>query len=513
MKRALVSTSDKTGLIEFLKPLVEKGLEVVSTGGTLAYLKENNISAVDVSTVTQFPEVLDGRVKTLHPFVHMGLLADLRRPEHVDQLTTHQVKPFDLVIGNLYPFEETALAENKSFNDLIEKIDVGGPSFLRASAKNFPSVLVLCDPIDYSVMQDKILKNEITLEDRKKMALKVFSLTAYYDSLIVSKLSEGIEISTEYLNLPLKKKMNLRYGENSHQQASWFYNPLVASNLSKAEIHQGKELSYNNLLDLDAAVGLARLFQEPCCVAVKHNNPCGASIGKTLDEAATKAIESDSKSVFGGILAFNRNVDVNVVGAIKDIFLECLIAPSYSPEALVALSKKKNLRVLSWPQMQKNSEVYQYRSIAGGILRQSVDSFAKDSSSWSIYGKNPTDAQRSDIIFGEKICGFLKSNAIAIVYQGQTMGLGMGQVNRVDAVQQAILRFEEFKSKNSKDYSGAILVSDAFFPFADSVDLIAKAGIQWIVQPGGSTRDEEVIAAVENKKINMILTHQRHFRH
>ena len=517
MKRALVSTSDKNGLIAFLKPLVVQGLEVVSTGGTLSYLKENGIKALDVSEVTKFPEVLDGRVKTLHPFIHMGLLADRRKSKHTEQLAKHHVQPFDLVVGNLYPFESTALNSNSTFEDLIEKIDIGGPSFLRASAKNFHSVLVLCDPNDYPLMQEKILNQKITEEDRKRMALKVFSLTSYYDSLIVSKLSEGIDTESPYLNLSLKKKMNLRYGENSHQQATWYTNPLSFNSLADATIHQGKELSYNNLLDIDSAMGLVRLFKEPCCVAVKHNNPCGVAIGQNATEALKKTIQSDSKSIFGGILAFNSEIDLKAVEALKDIFLECLIAPSYTSEALDSLTKKKNLRVLSlqnsWINLNKSTDLAQYRSIAGGLLKQSMDSFNFDPEQWKIFGVSPTDQNKSDILFGEKVCGFLKSNSIAIVYGGQTLGLGMGQVNRVDAVQQAILRFQQYKTQNQGNYDQAVLVSDAFFPFADSIDLIEKAGIKWTAQPGGSTRDEEVIQACQDKKINMVITHQRHFRH
>lgn len=513
MNRALVSTSDKTGLIEFLKPLLSIGLEVVSTGGTLAYLKENGIKASDVSEVTNFPEVLDGRVKTLHPLVHMGLLADQRKKDHKQQLAQHKVRPFDLVVGNLYPFEKSATDEKSSLEDLIEKIDIGGPSFLRAAAKNYHSVLVLCDPNDYQQMQHKILNQEVSIDDRKRMALKVFSLTSYYDALIFNKLSENLEINTPYLNLPLKKQSALRYGENAHQKAFWFTNPLNSENLAHALIHQGKELSYNNLLDIDAAVGLVRLFSEPSCVAVKHNNPCGVGQGRNTTEALIKTIQADPKSIFGGILAFNEKVDLSTIESLKDIFLECLIAPEYTSEALQALTKKKNLRVLSWPEMKSKSNTFQYKSILGGLLQQSMDHFLESTKDWIIYGHQPSQQQKLDILFGEKVCASLKSNAITIVSYGQTLGLGMGQVNRVDAVQQALSRFEQFKKNNNLKIEDVVLISDAFFPFADSIEIISKAGIQWVVQPGGSTKDNEVIEAAKNHKINMIFTHQRHFRH
>ncbi|MBC7420496.1 MAG: bifunctional phosphoribosylaminoimidazolecarboxamide formyltransferase/IMP cyclohydrolase [Bdellovibrio sp.] len=510
MKRALISTSDKSGLVEFLKPLCEKGLRLVSTGGTLEFLKKNNLPAINVSEVTKFPEVLDGRVKTLHPAVYMGLLADKRNPSHMQQLSDHQVEAFDMVIGNLYPFEKTALNENASFEDLIENIDIGGPSFLRAAAKNYHSVIVVSDPDDYAWVQKKILANELTEADRKKLALKVFSLTSYYDALIVQKLSSASD-DLKYMNIPLKKKSELRYGENAHQKATWYENPLFNSSLSQVHIHQGKELSYNNLLDLDAAVGLVQQFNKPGSVAVKHNNPCGAAMGESLLQALQKTIESDPKSIFGGIIAFNREVDVSVCEALKDLFLECLIAPSFTAEALSLLSNKKNLRVLSLPNYKSTGNTLSMKSLSGGMLVQDSDRFPEIE--WTYFKQKPDAALCETMKFGEKVAGFLKSNSIAIVYQNQTIGLGMGQVNRVDAVQQAVVRMNEFKTKHSVKMAQVILVSDAFFPFADSVELIAQTGIQWIVQPGGSNRDQSVFEAAEKNNINMVVTQTRHFKH
>lgn len=508
IRRALVSVSDKNGLIEFLKPLVQQGLEIVSTGGTAEYLKQNQFQVVDISDVTKFPEVLNGRVKTLHPFVHMGLLADQRNADHVTQLKNHDVKAFDMVIGNLYPFEKTAQKENVSQEELIENIDIGGPSFLRSSAKNYHSVVVVSDPEDYSWVQEKILAGRLTEEDRRRLAIKVFSLTSFYDALIVQKLKQEDE-DLKYLNLPLKLKNQLRYGENAHQKAKWFANPLEQNGLGAVQIHQGKELSYNNLLDLEAAMQLAMQFEHPACVAVKHNNPCGAAIGDSLLEASQKAIQSDPKSIFGGIVAFNRQVDLDVCQAFKDIFLECIIAPSYSVESLQYLAGKKNLRVLQILKSEIDTE--SYKSISGGVLWQQADTFPK--SDWNFISDKPNAELSKTISFGEKVVGFLKSNSIAVVYRGQTIGLGMGQVNRVDAVEQALKRMVDFQQREKVNLSEVVLVSDAFFPFPDSIDLISKSGIQWVAQPGGSVKDEQVIEAARKNKMNMVLTQTRHFRH
>jgi phosphoribosylaminoimidazolecarboxamide formyltransferase / IMP cyclohydrolase len=515
MKRALVSVSDKTGLIDFLTPFVQKGLEVISTGGTLKFLNEAGLKAIDISQVTNFPEVLDGRVKTLHPHIHMGLLARPELDSHVQQMNQHQVQYFDLVVGNLYPFEKTALDVNSTFEQQIENIDIGGPSFLRSAAKNYQNVIVVSDPSDYQWVQDKCLSQTLSLNDRKNLALKVFSLTSYYDALIFQKLSNS-DTATEYLNLPLKKKQNLRYGENAHQKAIWFSNPLIKKNLADAEIIQGKELSYNNLLDLDAAAELVGRFSQPACVAVKHNNPCGAAVAESLYLATKKAVESDSKSIFGGILAFNKTVDLGTVEYLHSIFLECLIAPDYTAEALTRLATKKNLRVLKWSQLLLSDKNKNFKFVSGGMLQQDTDFFNPhifQNESTVIIGQKPTEQIQQDMIFGEKICASLKSNAIALVCHGQTIGLGMGQVNRIDAVRLALSRMKMFLQENSVDIKNIVAISDAFFPFADSVSEFQQAGLQWIYQPGGSVKDHEVIAYVQQHKMNMVLSGQRHFRH
>lgn len=517
--RILVSTSDKTGLIEFLKPLRDRGLtgglELVSTGGTYDYLKKNNFNVIEVSEVTHFPEVLDGRVKTLHPSIHMGLLADKNNQQHMAQMKEHNVLAFDMVIGNLYPFEKTATSADSTFEELIENIDIGGPSFLRASAKNFKSVIVLSSPSDYSWVQEKLLSQSLSIEDNKKLAIKVFSLTAYYDSLIVDRLTKDNseeKSDLEYLNIPLKKKMQLRYGENAQQEAAWYCNPLESTNLNNVVIHQGKELSYNNLLDLDAAVNLVKLFETAACVAVKHNNPCGVAIGENVHIAAQKAIQSDPKSIFGGIIAFNKEVDIKTCELFKDIFLECIVAPGFSTEALNYFTSKKNLRVLSFKYLNLvNTQQMNFKSISGGVLLQQEDSF--NTAEWIFLSQKPSSLLFADMVFGEKVAAALKSNAIAIVASGQTIGLGMGQVNRVDAVKQAIERMLEYKKRIDFDLSEAILISDAFFPFADSIELIAQYGIKWILQPGGSVQDEKVIEAAKSKNINMVISKRRHFKH
>ncbi len=512
MKRALVSVSDKTGLIEFLKPLCEKGLEVISTGGTLKFLNESGIHAKDVSLVTNFPEVLDGRVKTLHPNIHMGLLARKQIPSHVEQMKKFNVDFFDMVIGNLYPFEKTALNPASTLEEKIENIDIGGPSFLRSAAKNFQNVIVVSDVNDYSWVLDKCLSQQMTMADRKKLAIKVFSLTSFYDAMIVQELADNSVLEElPYLNLALKKQQTLRYGENAHQKSIWYTNPLITVNLSSAEIIQGKELSYNNLLDLDAASDLVSQFTEAACVAVKHNNPCGVATADNIFSATKKAVESDPKSIFGGILAFNKILDIDTVEFLQPLFLECLIAPGYTAAAVQKLALKKNLRVLSWPQILQKKDQMQFKSITGGILAQETDTFLTNH--WQIIGEKPTDQIHNDMIFGEKVCAFLKSNAIALIYRGQTLGLGMGQVNRIDSVNLAVQRMKNYRQQHHVELSQVVAVSDAFFPFADSAAQLQQAGIKWIFQPGGSVKDHEVIEYIKQNEMNMVLSQKRHFRH
>ncbi len=500
-KNALISVSDKSGLIEFLTPF-KKGLRLVSTGGTAQYLRENGFEVTDISEQTGFPEVMDGRVKTLHPHVHMALLGRMDKAEHVAVLEKFAVRNFDLVICNLYPFEE-AVFKKSSFPELIEKIDIGGPSMLRSAAKNFQTVTVLCDPQDYAkVIQDK----GTSIEDRQQLAAKVFAHTSVYDSLVAQKLQKA-EMPLQALGG--QQVQTLRYGENPQQQAAWFRWPGDDTGLHKARILQGKELSYNNLLDLDAASTLVREFSSPACVAVKHNNPCGVAVDRNVLAACTKALAADPVSVFGGIVAFNCEVDLASSEKLGAIFLECIVAPSFTAEAKDYFTKKKNLRILEWPSLQQSKKNFEIRSLAGGFVRQQADQMGSDPKTWKFLGERPSDDVLQDMMFGERVCASLKSNSIAVVSGGQTLGLGMGQVNRVDAVEQALLRMKQ----NHPQAKNAVLVSDAFFPFSDSIEIAAKAGIRWILQPGGSVKDEEVIQAAQKLGVQMVLSGQRHFRH
>jgi phosphoribosylaminoimidazolecarboxamide formyltransferase/IMP cyclohydrolase len=502
-KNALVSVSDKTGLLEFLTPFKE-GLRIVSTGGTAQYLRDHGFKVVDISEQTGFPEVMDGRVKTLHPHVHMALLGRMDKTEHVETLNRFGVQNFDLVICNLYPFEE-AVMKNSSQEELIEKIDIGGPSMLRSAAKNFKTVTVLCDPRDYAQVS---AAGGTTLAARQQLAAKVFAHTSVYDSLVAQKLQNA----QEEMNLqPYGGKLvqSLRYGENPQQKAAWYRTPGDQQGLHTAQILQGKELSYNNILDLDAAATLVREFTEPACVAVKHNNPCGVATDKNIALACEKALKADPVSVFGGIVACNREVDAKCAELLGAIFLECIVAPSFSKEAKELFAKKKNLRLLEWPAINTCKKTFELKSVAGGFVKQDPDPMASDSGAWKFLGERPSDEILKDMIFGEKVCASLKSNAIALVGGGQTLGLGMGQVNRVDAVEHALQRLRQHHGQAKN----VVLISDAFFPFSDSIELAAKAGIRWVLQPGGSVKDEEVIKAARDLGVQMVLTGQRHFRH
>lgn len=503
-RNALVSVSDKSGLIEFIKPLADAGMRVVSTGGTAKFLSENGVEVIQVSHQTGFPEVMDGRVKTLHPKIHMALLARSYEPRDQEVLEEYDVEPFDLVVGNLYPFE----AEPD-----IENIDVGGPSFLRAAAKSHERIAVICDPKDYGqVLKSATEKGTLSLGERRTLAAKIYAHTSHYDSMITKWLSaqgEGESASAEKLAITAEYFSELRYGENPQQRAAWFKS--APTGLHLAEILQGKALSFNNLLDLTAAAQTLREFSnEPTCVAVKHNNPCGVASRRTLEEAAKSAVEADPVSVFGGILALNGTIDQPTAEFLSGIFLECIVAPKFSDEAKTVFAKKKNLRLLEWPQIMGHTEQKNIRQIDGGFLTQDVDQVANEfSKDWQVIGEEPSPEIKADLVFAWKVAARLKSNAIAIVEAKQTLGLGMGQVNRVDAVAHALTRKTNSHSTKTK----AVLASDAFFPFADSIEKIAKAGLKWVIQPGGSVNDEAVLAKARELKVNLVLTGARHFLH
>ncbi len=500
---ALISVSDKTGLVDFLRPI--ENLRILSTGGTSKYLRENGFIVIDVSEQTGFPEVMDGRVKTLHPNIHMGLLARSWVKEDAEILQSFKVQPFDLMICNLYPFEQSYHAGYKG-QELIEKIDIGGPSMLRSAAKSFERIAVLCDPADYKWIAEK--NYALTADDRKLLAAKVFSHTATYDQLISCALRpEGHQFEKEavaYANV-----QGLRYGENPQQKAQWVKSLSSKTGWHQSEVLQGKPLSYNNLLDLEAAANLVRQFSQPACVAVKHNNPCGVAIDTDADLAVLKSLKADPISVFGGIVAINRRVTGKMAQDLVAIFLECIVAPEFSSEALEVFQKKKNLRLLRWKDMLEQVPAQDLRSIAGGYLIQQADTQFPAVGQWQIHGEKPNAEIETDLLFAEKVCASLKSNSIAIVEKGMTLGLGMGQVNRVEAVEHAIHRMQQHASGRTVP----ILASDAFFPFPDSIERIAKAGIRWVIQPGGSVKDNEVLAAAKELKVNLILTGVRHFRH
>jgi phosphoribosylaminoimidazolecarboxamide formyltransferase/IMP cyclohydrolase len=502
-RRALVSVSDKSGLIEFLKPMVEHGMTIVSTGGTAKHLQAAGLVVTDVSQQTEFPEILEGRVKTLHPKIHMALLGRVERMDDMAVLKHYGVEPFDLVVGNLYPFEE-ALGKGAEGDELIEYIDIGGPSFLRSAAKNFKSITIVCDPKDYSWVLKT--QGDLSFEQRKGLASKVFSHTASYDALIAEALG-----TTSSLDHALGGSLvqELRYGENPQQKANWYRKKGETNGWHKAQILQGKVLSYNNLLDLDAASNLVCEFSEPAVVAVKHNNPCGVGIGESGLEAVEKALGADPVSVFGGIVAINFPVDLKCAEKLGTIFLECIVAPSYSDEAKEFFARKKNLRILEWRQMNSASGQADVKTIAGGYLIQDRDSVDSWQETWSILGEKPQQEVRKNMELAWKVVASLKSNAIAIAGEGKTLGLGMGQVNRVEAVEHALARWQKHHA-NVKD---VVVASDAFFPFPDSVELLAKAGVRWVIQPGGSVNDDAVFKAAKELKINMVLTGRRHFRH
>lgn len=501
-KNALVSVSDKAGLVEFLKPFVAKGLRVVSTGGTLKHLRENGIPALEVSEQTGFSEVMDGRVKTLHPRIHMALLARSENAEDRALLKKEGLEAFDLVVVNLYPFE-SARAKGIEGDELIEYIDIGGPSMLRSAAKSHERIAVVCDPRDYEWIA---AKGELSLADRRKLAARVYAHTSQYDDLIAKTLSEEAERPATLVGRPVAE---LRYGENPHQKASWFRDPSASFGLHEAEILHGKPLSYNNILDLDAATASVSDFDEPCAVAVKHNNPCGVGTDPSVAGAVQRAIEADPVSVFGGIIAVNRTVDLASAEAMAKIFLECIIAPDFAPDALERLKKKKDLRLLKWANVSKRREGREFRSVTGGFLVQDADRVAARSDEWKIVGEKPTPDLWRDLSLAWRVCARLKSNAIAIAEGGRTVGLGMGQVNRVEAVEHAISRMRQ----HHPGAKAPVLASDAFFPFPDSIERAAEAGIRWVIQPGGSIRDEDVIAKAKEKGVNLVLTGTRHFRH
>ena len=509
-KRALVSVSDKTGLVPFVEGLVSLGWEIVATGGTQKLLEDSGVKTVGISEVTGFPEILDGRVKTLHPKVHGGLLARRDIPSHMQTLSEQGITPIDLVCVNLYPFRQTIAKEGVTMEDAIENIDIGGSSMLRSSAKNWKDVTVVCDPADYeTVLSELRASGSTSASTRLKLSAKAYTHTAEYDICIARYMREQAGL-TEKLFLEYELKQSLRYGENPHQSAKFYAGAEKCSYaLPFAEQIQGKELSYNNIQDANAALCVLRDFSEPFCVALKHMNPCGAATGATIEEAWQAAYEADKVSIYGGIVAVNRELTAEVAAGMKPIFLEIVIAPSFSPEALEILSSKKNLRVLKVDMTPDTDPQMQYISVCGGMLAQQLDTCTESLSPQMCVTKaKPTEAQMRDLDFGWRIVKHIKSNAIAVVRDGHTIGVGAGQTNRVGSAEIAL------KQAREAGYTdGLVLASDGFLPFDDTVSLAAQYGVSAIVQPGGSIRDNDAVAKADECDITMLMTGVRHFKH
>ncbi len=510
-KRALLSVSDKTGLVDFAKNLVTAGYDLISTGGTATALRSAGLSVRDISEITGFPEMLDGRVKTLHPKVHGGLLFLRDNEEHRAQAKAHEIEPIDLVVVNLYPFEQTISKPGVTLEHAIENIDIGGPSMLRSAAKNYRSVTVITDPADYAVVAGELAaKGDTTFATRERLAAKVFRTTGYYDALIANYLAQRLpepESFPETFALPLRRAQALRYGENPHQVAA-----LYGQFPQHYQQLHGKELSYNNLIDINAAVRLIREFTEVPTVAIlKHTNPCGIGNAATLAEAWDKAYATDRQAPFGGIIVVNRPLDLPTAQAIAEIFSEVIIAPAFEPEALALLSKKKNLRLMLNSETSAPAPGLEIRSCVGNsFLLQGGDADIVSTAAWKVVTKRPpTDAEREALLFGWRVVKHVKSNAIVYAARDRTLGIGAGQMSRIDSSRIAIWKASEAKL----DLKGSIVASDAFFPFPDGLIAAAEAGATAAIQPGGSVRDAEVIAAADERGLAMIFTGQRHFRH
>ncbi len=504
--RALISVYYKEGLEELLQALYEKGYEIISTGGTARFIERLGYKVKHVEELTGFPEILGGRVKTLHPAVHGGILYRDWVEKDRQDIESLGIKPIDLVVVNLYPFEEK-LKDDLTEQELMEFIDIGGPTLIRASAKNFYRVGVVVDPADYRWVAEKIKEGGLSLEERKHLAVKAFSLTSYYDAIISKALSSILDVDTspEYSALPLRLAKSLRYGENPHQKGWLYLNPFEELGIANSKVLQGKEMSFNNYLDGDSALRLVSEFSKPACVIVKHNNPCGVALGRSLLEAYDRAFSSDPESSFGGIVAFNDRVDKDLAQRLTEVFLEVVIAPEFSEEALEVLSKKKNLRLIQALGFSKSFDI---KKISGGYLLQEEDSY--DYERLEVVSKRqPTEREMKDMLFAWKVCKFVKSNAMVIAKEGRTLGIGSGNTSRVDSLRCAIAKAQRF----GFDLKGSVLASEAFLPFRDSVDIAHSAGITAIIQPGGSIRDSEVIEAINHYNMAMIFTGTRHFRH
>jgi phosphoribosylaminoimidazolecarboxamide formyltransferase/IMP cyclohydrolase len=526
--QALISVSDKEGVLEFAQGLNALGVTLLSTDGTARLLKDAGLAVTEVGDYTGFPEMLDGRVKTLHPKVHGGILARRDLPEHLATLQAHDIPTIDLVCVNLYPFRETVARPGVTLAEAIENIDIGGPAMVRSAAKNYAGVAVVTDPADYADVLKELKTNggALALATRFHLAKKAFTHTARYDGMIANWLSgepDGVEAEAEKpaplpspfperLHLAFDRAETLRYGENPHQQAAFYRDPVPApGSIAAYRQWQGKELSYNNIADADAAWECVKTFAAPACVIVKHANPCGVAVASRLPEAYEKAFQTDSTSAFGGIIAFNGEVDADVVEAMsaKKHFVEVLIAPAFTQAARTLLAAKQNLRVLEAP-LSRARNALELKRVGGGLLAQTPDDFdVRPEDLKVVTQKTPTSAQIDDLLFAYRVAKFVKSNAIVFCANGMTLGVGAGQMSRVDST-----RIAGIKAGNAGlSLSGSVAASDAFFPFRDGIDVLAAAGAAAVIQPGGSVRDEEVIAAADEHGLAMVFTGARHFRH
>lgn len=512
IKRALISVSDKNGIVDFAKELANLQIEIISTGGTSELLQNNGVKVTGISDITGFPECLDGRVKTLHPKVHGGLLAIRNNPQHMEQLKELGIEPIDMVIVNLYPFKQTILKENVTHREAIENIDIGGPTMLRSAAKNYQDVVVIVDPADYQPVLNEIRETgNVSLKTRLRLCYKVFEHTSHYDTLIQQYLRSQLdEVSfPETLTLTFEKAQDMRYGENPHQKAV-FYREVgnITGWLTQADQLHGKELSFNNINDTNGALELLKEFDEPTVVAVKHSNPCGVGTGSDIYEAYINAYEADPVSIFGGIVAANCEIDGKTAAEMNKIFLEIIIAPSFSPEALEILKQKKNIRLLRLPEIShKPVNAYDLKKVGGGLLLQDKDDILYDESDIRVVTKKqPTAEELETMKFAMKVVKHTKSNAIVLARQNGTIGIGCGQMNRITAAKIAI-------EAGGDKCKGSVMASDAFFPFPDCVEAAYKAGVSAIIQPGGSVRDQESIDACDKYGIAMVFTGVRHFKH
>ena len=513
--RAIISVSDKTGVTDFATGLSKLGYEIFSTGGTEKAMKEAGVPVKSVSEITGFPEILNGRVKTLHPAVHGGLLAKRNLPEHMKELDKNKIQPIDMVVVNLYPFVQTVSKEGVTLDEALENIDIGGPTMLRAAAKNFPSVIVVVDPADYQPVLEKLKAGGLELDERKKLAQKAFQHVAVYDTAISQYLRQGIDSFPDEMTIGLKKRFDLRYGENPHQQAAFYAEQTVAAKqdtgITWAKQLWGKELSFNNILDADSAWKAAVDFAEPTVAIVKHTNTCGLASHPDIAEAYRRAFSGDTVSAFGGIVASNRTVNLAMAEEMRNVFYEIVIAPEYDADALEVLKKKKNLRILLAelpPDYAATPIGYlDYRRVKGGMLIQTSDSLAEDNIQLKTVTKRaPTQAELEDLLFAWRAVKHIKSNAILLVKDKTLVGMGAGQPNRVVSVDTA-------KAKAGDKSRGSVMASDAMFPFPDSVEQAAEGGITAIIQPGGSIRDEDSIKAADKHNIAMVFTGIRHFLH